>query len=172
MVYYNPHIRTYYIINFFKNIIARALTDMLLARSENSPNRFYSMSAQIKKVRKSYYKILQLTQKDSVDITPWLIWFLENLIIAIENSDLLLKNILVRADFWKKHATTLLNQRQIKILNKMLDNFEGNLTTTKWAKMCDCSQDTASRDINDLISKGILFKQGEARATHYMIKEA
>ncbi len=149
--------------------IARALTDMLLARSENSPNRFYSMSAQIKKVRKSYYDTLQLTQKESLDITRWLVWFLENLIISIENSELQLKNTLARADFWKKHATTVLNERQVKILNKVLDHFEGNLTTTKWAKICNCSQDTATRDIADLISKGILTKQGEARATHYVI---
>jgi len=152
--------------------IARALTDMLLARSENSSNRFYSMSAQIKKVRNSYYETLQLTQKDSLDITLWLKWFLENLILAIENSDTLLKTVLFRAEFWKKHAATSLNERQIKILNKILDNFEGNLTTTKWAKLCGCSQDTAARDITDLINKGILTKHGEARATHYKIKGA
>lgn len=149
--------------------IARALTDMLLARSENSSNRFYSMSAQIKKVRNSYYEILQLTQKDSVDITCWLKWFLENLILAIKNSDILLKSVLARAEFWKKHALTPLNERQIKILNKILEDFEGKLTTTKWAKMCNCSQDTATRDITDLINKGILSKHGEARATHYLI---
>lgn len=152
--------------------IARALTDMFLARGENSSNRFYSMSAQIKKVRNSYYEILQLTQKESLDVTPWLKWFLENLAIAIENSDVLLKNILVKAEFWKKHSVTVLNERQIKILTKMFDDFEGNLTSTKWAKICGCSQDTAARDIADLMNKGILTKHGEARATHYTIKEA
>lgn len=150
--------------------IARALTDMLLAKSENSSNRYYSMSSQIKKVRNSYYKALEITRKDEIDITSWLIWFMENLISAIENSDELLKNILKKAEFWKKHQATILNPRQIKILNKLFEDFEGKLTTTKWAKICNCSQDTATRDIIDLIEKDILIKQGEARATHYILK--
>jgi len=150
--------------------IARALTDMLLARSENSPNRFYSMSSQIKKVRKSYYEALEITQKSSVDITLWLKWFLENLYLAIENSDELLKKVIQKAEFWKNNQNTILNERQIKILNKLFDGFEGNLTTSKWAKICNCSQDTATRDITDLIQKNILLKQGEGRSTHYVIK--
>jgi len=149
--------------------IARALTDMLLARSEDSPNRFYSMSAQIKKVRKSYYKVLEITQSSSVDITSWLQWFLENLILAIENSDDLLKSVLQKAEFWQKNRTVSMNERQIKVLNMILDDFQGNLTTIKWAKICKCSQDTAMRDIADLIEKNVLTKQGVARATHYTI---
>ncbi len=149
--------------------IARALTDMLLARSENTSDRFYSMSSQIKKVRKSYYEILQITQKDSVDITLWLKWFLENLIIAIDNSEELLNDVLKRAEFWKRNKSQVFNERQIKILSKLLDNFEGNLTTKKWAKICNCSHDTANRDIADLINKNILVKQGEARATHFIL---
>ncbi|MDD3435877.1 MAG: Fic family protein [Candidatus Gastranaerophilales bacterium] len=149
--------------------IARALTDMLLARSENSSNRFYSMSSQIKKVKKSYYKSLEITQKSSLDITDWLQWFLENLLIAIDNSEILLKFVLQKAEFWQKNQSSSLNERQIKVLNMALDDFKGNLTTTKWAKICKCSQDTATRDIADLIGKGILIKQGEARATQYII---
>lgn len=150
--------------------IARALADMLLARSENSSSRFYSMSSQIKKVRKSYYKALEITQKSSIDITSWLQWFLENLLIAIDDSEHLLKNVLQKAEFWQKSQTVALNERQIKVLNRFMDDFEGKLTTTKWAKMCNCSQDTATRDIADLIEKGIFEKQGEARATHYILK--
>ena len=150
--------------------IARALTDLLLARSENSSNRFYSMSSQIKKERKSYYDVLQLTQKDSVDITLWLNWFLRNMITAINDSDDLLNDVLKKAEFWSINKTVPFNERQIKILNKMLNDFEGNLTTQKWAKICNCSHDTANRDITDLINKNILIKQGAARATHYILK--
>ena len=150
--------------------IARALTDLLLARSENSSNRFYSMSSQIKKERKSYYDVLQLTQKDSVDITLWLNWFLRNMITAINDSDDLLNDVLKKAEFWSINKSVPFNERQIKMLNKMLNDFEGNLTTQKWAKICNCSHDTANRDITDLINKNILIKQGAARATHYILK--
>ena len=153
--------------------IARALTDMLLARSEKTSDRFYSMSSQIKKVRKSYYDILQITQKDSVDITLWLKWFLENLIIAIDDSEMLLSDVIKRAEFWEKNKSQVFNERQVKVLTKLLENLggklEGNLTTKKWAKICNCSHDTANRDIADLVSKNILVKQGEARATHYKL---
>lgn len=149
--------------------IARALTDMLLARSESTSDRFYSMSSQIKKVRKSYYEILQITQKDTVDITLWLKWFLENLIMAINHSEELLINIIKRAEFWEKNKWQTFNERQLKVLTKLLDNFEGNLTAKKWAKICNCSHDTANRDLSDLVNKNILKKQGEARATHYML---
>jgi len=149
--------------------MARALTDMLLARSENSSNRFYSMSSQIKHVRKSYYKALEITQQSSLDITPWLKWFLENLLLAIDNSEILLKSVLQIAEFWNKNKHITMNKRQIEILNRFMNDFKGNLTTQKWSKMCGCSQDTATRDIADLIEKGILIKQGEARATHYII---
>lgn len=149
--------------------IARALSDMLLARCENSPNQFYSMSSQIKNVRKSYYEALEITGSATLNITSWLIWFLETLIMAIENSGELLKSVLQKAEFWQRHQNTPLNERQIKVLNRVLDDFKGNLTTTKWAKMTNSSQDTAARDIQDLINKGILTKHGEARATHYLL---
>ena len=150
--------------------IARALTDMLLARSENSPNRYYSMSSQVKKNRKTYYQALEVTQKSSLDITEWLKWFLENVLEAIENSQELFDEVIKKANFWSKNSSTIMNERQVKVINRLFDGFEGKLTTSKWAKMCNCSQDTATRDITDLINKDILEKHGEARATHYMIK--
>lgn len=150
--------------------IARALTDMMLARSDDSKFRFYSMSAQIQKNRKSYYAILEKTQKGTMDITNWLVWFLENLLIAIQSSGEITNNVLKKAEFWQKNASIVFNERQIKVLNRFLDNFEGNLTTTKWAKMCNCSQDTATIDINELIAKKILKRLGKGRSTHYILK--
>lgn len=149
--------------------IARALTDMMLARSENSSDRFYSISSQIQKNRKAYYEILEETQKDSVDITNWLVWFLKNMALAIENSDKLLDDVIKRTEFWDKNKLQAFNERQVKVLKLLLDNFEGVLTAKKWAKICNCSHDTANRDIIDLVGKGILQKQGEARATHYVL---
>lgn len=149
--------------------IARALTDMLLARSENTSDRFYSMSSQIKKVRKSYYEVLQITQSQSLNITVWLKWFLENLSIAIDNSEELVNDVLKRAEFWEKNKSQVFNDRQINVLKRLLDNFEGKLTSKKYAKMCNCSHDTANRDLIDLVSKNILQKEGEARATHYTL---
>mgnify|MGYP002707205216 FL=1 len=150
--------------------IARALTDMILARSENTSSRFYSMSSQIKNVRKSYYEILELTQKESLDITLWLKWFLENMSLSIDNSETLLNDILFKTNFWNKNKDIIFSKRQTKVLQKMLNNFEGNLTTKKWAKICNCSHDTANRDITDLINKNILEKHGEAKATYYKLK--
>lgn len=151
--------------------IARALTDMILARSDDSKFRFYSMSSQIQKNRKSYYEILEKTQKGSMDITNWLLWFLENLLIAIQSSGEITDKVLQKAEFWQKNSNVVFNERQIKVLNRFMDNFEGNLTTTKWAKMCSCSQDTANLDINDLIDKKILKKTGKGRATHYLLRK-
>ena len=151
--------------------IARALTDMILARSDDSKFRFYSMSSQIQKNRKSYYEVLEKTQKGSMDITNWLLWFLENLLIAIQSSGEITDKVLQKAEFWQKNSNLVFNERQIKVLNRFMDNFEGNLTTTKWAKMCNCSQDTANLDINDLIDKKILKKTGKGRATHYLLRK-
>ncbi|MDR2781053.1 MAG: Fic family protein, partial [Holosporaceae bacterium] len=147
--------------------IARALSDLLLARSENSSLRFYSMSSQIKKNRNSYYKILEQMGKSSLDVTNWLIWFLENLLQSIQNSDQLMQKILFNAKFWEQYKNAGLSERQAKILNKLLDEFQGNLTTKKWATICKCSHDTANRDIQDLIAKGILEKDGGGRSTRY-----
>ncbi|MDD3436194.1 MAG: Fic family protein [Candidatus Gastranaerophilales bacterium] len=147
--------------------IARALTDMILAQQDNSKYRFYSMSSQIKKTRKAYYEILEKTQKGSMDITNWIIWFLETLLEAIKSSEDILSGVLKRAEFWQKHNDLVFNVRQKKVLNRFMDDFQGNLTTTKWAKMCNCSQDTATRDISDLIDKKIFKKIGDGRNTHY-----
>lgn len=148
--------------------ISRALSDLLLARSDEQSYRFYSMSSQIRKERNSYYEILEKTQKNSLDITNWIEWFLNCLLHSIENSEILLEKIIYKHCFWLKHAKTNINERQRKILNLLLDNFEGVLNTTKWAKIGKCSQDTALRDIQDLIEKGILVKSSEGgRSTNY-----
>lgn len=148
--------------------ITRALTDMLLARSDKSVQRFYSLSAQIRVERKEYYNILEKTQKGNLDITDWIVWFLQCLINAIHSTEELLSKILYKAEFWKLHSTTILNERQQKILNKLLDGFDGKLTTSKWGKINTCSQDTALRDIQDLIKKDILQKEASGgRSTNY-----
>ncbi|MCX7343573.1 MAG: Fic family protein [Proteobacteria bacterium] len=150
--------------------IARALTDMLLARAEMKKQRFYSMSTEIKERRKSYYGILEKTQKGSMDITDWLLWFLDCLESSIHKSKIILEKTLKKADFWRSVHLIVLNERQIKILNLLLDSFDGALTSTKWAKINKCSQDTAYRDICDLIEKGILEKSTSAgRSTHYRL---
>ena len=150
--------------------IARALTDMVLAKNDNSSYRFYSMSSQIQKNRKAYYDVLEKTQKGSMDVSTWVEWFLENLLIAVNSSDIILQKVLKRAEFWQKNINVTFNDRQKKVLYRFMDDFEGNLTTTKWAKICNCSQDTATRDIADLIDKKILKKAGTGRSTHYLLK--
>lgn len=151
--------------------IARALTDMLLAQSDRSTQRFYSMSAQIRVERKNYYEILERTQKGNLDITDWIIWFLRCLINALKSTDSILSRVLYKADFWNRHAKTALNDRQKKLLNKILDGFEGKLTSSKWAKISKCSKDAAIRDINDLIKKDILKKEeAGGRSTNYGLK--
>jgi len=133
--------------------IARVITDMVLARSDGQSYRFYSMSAQIRNERKQYYDILELTQKGDLDITKWLQWFLYCLLNALKSSNTILKNVLCKHKFWNDNAFSIENERQRKILNKLLDGFDGRLTSSKWAKITKCSQDTALRDINDLIEK-------------------
>ncbi len=148
--------------------IARAISDMLLAQSDKSTQRFYSMSAQIRIERNQYYDILEKTQKGDLDITDWIVWFLNCLINALKSMDLVLKRFLFKADFWKKNMGIEMNKRQIKLLNKLLDGFDGNLTSSKWAKIAKCSKDSAVRDINDLIHKGILQKEPSGgRSTNY-----
>lgn len=148
--------------------ITRALTDMLLARSDKSNQRFYSMSAQIRLERKEYYEILERTQKGNLDITEWIKWFLNCLINSLKSSDVVLVKVLFKADFWTKHSKTLINERQKKLLNKLLDGIDGKLTSSKWAKIAKCSKDTAIRDINDLIDKNILQKESAGgRSTNY-----
>ena len=150
--------------------IARALTDMLLARSDGIPQRFYSMSAQIMNQRKGYYQILEQTQIGSLDITPWLAWFLSCLHDAIKNADILLDKVVKKYRFWQKAKEKNLNMRQQKMVNLLLDDFKGVLNVSKWAKIMQTSTDTALRDIVDLVEKGILVKGEEGgRATHYSL---
>ncbi len=148
--------------------IARAITEMLLARSDNSSQRFYSMSNQIMKERKNYYQALERAQRGDSDITQWLEWFLSCLEKALLNSVDALKSVLTKARFWEENAQTTLNDRQRLMLNKVLDGFDGKLTSSKWAKLTKCSQDTAIRDIQDLINKEILRKEeAGGRSTSY-----
>ncbi|GAC1427587.1 MAG: Fic family protein [Flavisolibacter sp.] len=152
--------------------IARAVADMQLARADRTPRRFYSMSTQIRKERKEYYDILENTQKGSLDITRWLTWFLQCLDRTIAATDETLAGVLRKAKFWEKHGATSLNNRQRTILNKLLDGFDGKLNTSKWAKISKTSQDTALRDIQDLIEKQILEKEaGGGRSTSYLLIE-
>lgn len=151
--------------------IARAIADMQLARADESHQRFYSMSAQIQRERSAYYDILEKTQKGNLDITAWLLWFLECLDRAISSSEENLSAVTQKAKFWERHQATSLNDRQRKMLNKLMDGFEGKLTSSKWAKIAKCSPDTALRDIQDLIEKGVLEKEeGGGRSTSYRIK--
>lgn len=148
--------------------IARAITDMLLARSDGLPQRFYSMSARIQQDRKSYYEILEKTQKGTIDITKWIYWFLNTLQKAIINSEETLALVIRKHKFWSSYGKIIKNERQKKMLDKLLEGFTGNLTTSKWAKITKCSQDTALRDIQDLIDKGILIKSSAGgRSTKY-----
>ena len=148
--------------------IARAITDMALARSENSAQRFYSMSAQIHQERAAYYDVLQTTQKGAMDITPWMEWFLGCLRRAIEGAQATLVTVLSRARFWETFADFSINNRQRLVLNRLLDGFEGKLTTSKWAKLAECSHDTALRDILTLVERGILVRNQEGgRSTSY-----
>jgi Fic family protein len=150
--------------------IARAIADMALARSENSPQRFYSMSAQIRQERKAYYAILEDTQRGTMDITPWMEWFLGCLGRAIAGAQTALSDVLAKARFWEHMQGVSLNHRQRLVLNRLLDGFEGKLTTSKYAKLARCSQDTALRDILPLVERGILVRNREGgRSTSYAL---
>jgi len=153
--------------------IARALADMALARSEKSAQRFYSMSNRIQAERNAYYEILEATQKGGLDITLWLDWFLACLGRAIDGAETTLATVLDKARFWESHADAPFNERQRLVLNRLLDGFEGKLTSSKWAKLAKCSQDTAGRDIDDLVKRGILTKDAAGgRSTSYSLAMA
>lgn len=150
--------------------IARAIADWALARSENIPQRFYSMSAQIRHERNTYYDILEQTQKGSLDITPWLSWFLACLGGAFDRTAATLAAVLHKARFWDRCAKAAINERQRDVINRLLDGFDGKLTTTKWATLEKCSHDTALRDIQGLIEQGLLKKDaGGGRSTSYSL---
>ena len=148
--------------------IARAIADMALARSENSSQRFYSMSTQIRQERDAYYDILEQTQKDGLDVTPWMEWFLGCLGRAIDGADTILGAVLIKARFWERVRGVPLNERQTLVINRLLDGFEGKLTTSKYARLTKSSQDTALRDIIPLVERGILIRSSEGgRSTSY-----
>ena len=149
--------------------IARALTEYLLAKGERTSMRFYSLSSQIQKEKDLYYEEIERAQRGTLDVTGWLKWFLLCHQRALETANVQLNAILTKAEFWQHHATDNLTKNQRLILNKLFDGFEGNLTSSKWAKICKVSQDTASREINVLISMGILRQKGQGRSTHYVL---
>jgi Fic family protein len=148
--------------------IARAVGDLFLARADGSPERFYSLSAQIQRERKAYYDILERTQKASLDVTEWLAWFLDTLQQAVSQAQLTVNAVLAKTHFWQRWATTQLNERQVKLLNRLLDGFDGKLTSSKWAAIAKCSPDTALRDITELLTRGVLRKANAGgRSTSY-----
>jgi Fic family protein len=152
--------------------IARAIGDLLMARADGSPERFYSLSAQIQRERKDYYDILERTQKGTLDITEWLAWFLDALHRAIDHAQLTLNVVLSKASFWRYWASTPFNERQIKLLNRLLDGFDGKLTSSKWAAIAKCSPDTALRDISELVASGVLKKSAAGgRSTSYELAD-
>ena len=152
--------------------IARALTDMQLSKADGVNRRFYSMSNEINKQKKSYYSILEHTQKGNLDITNWIIWFLECLKESIISSQIIVDKVIWKHQFWVVNWSKINNERQQKMLNILMDDFKGNLTTSKWAKMQKTSTDTALRDITDLLKKGILLKANEGgRSTHYILNK-
>ena len=150
--------------------IARAIADSQLARADRTNQRFYSMSSQIMKSKKEYYDILESTQKGSMDISQWLVWYFERLAEALEATDELLSKILMKAKFWELHRTAQFNDRQIEMINRLHGDFVGKLHSSKWAKMMKVHRDTARRDIQDLIEKGVLLDSGEGgRSTNYVL---
>lgn len=152
--------------------IARAVGDLFLARADGSPQRFYSLSAQIQRERKDYYDILERTQKGTLEITVWLAWFLDTLHRAVEQAQTTLDAVLSKTRFWQRWAGAPMNERQIKLLNRLLDGFEGKLTSSKWAVIGKCSPDTALRDINELVARGVLRKSpAGGRSTSYEIAD-
>jgi len=156
--------------------IARAVGDQFLARADGSPQRFYSLSAQIQRERNAYYDILERTQKQTLDVTDWLAWFLETLHRAVDQAQHTLDAVLARTRFWQRWAAPTsvpLNERQVKLVNRLLDGFEGKLTSSKWAAIAKCSPDTALRDITDLLARGVLRKSdARGRSTSYEFNDA
>lgn len=152
--------------------IGRAIADMALSRADQSRDRFYSLSSQIMKERQGYYLHLERSQKVSLDATEWLAWFLQCLINAIDSANSNLYSTLAKTQFWQHWQGVPFNERQIKLLNRLLDGFEGNLTNKKWSLIAKCSADTALRDITDLLDRGVLSRgSSSGRSTHYLIKQ-
>jgi Fic family protein len=153
--------------------IARAMADLALARSDHSAQRFYSMSAQIRRERNDYYEILERAQTGSMDVTTWMAWFLACLGRAIDGAQITFATVLHKARFWQALRDIPINDRQRVMLNRLLDGFEGKLTTSKWATIAKCSSDTALRDVLDLVERGVLVRNpGAGRSTSYSLVEA
>lgn len=151
--------------------MARAVGDMALARAESTVQRYYSLSAQIQRERKDYYDQLERTQKGTLDVTDWLEWFLSCLLCAVQGAQDMLSAVLGKASFWRQWADTPMNERQIKLLNILLDGIDGKLTTSKWAAIAKCSQDTALRDIKELLECGVLVRsEASGRSTSYEVR--
>lgn len=152
--------------------IARAVCDMALTRADQTPQRFYSLSAQIQREREDYYDALEFAQKGSLDVTSWLEWFLGCLLRAVEGAGLQAQEVMRKATFWTRWPGASMNERQVKMLNMLLDGFEGNLTNKKWVAINHCSPDTALRDIKELVERGVLISAGAGgRSTHYVLSE-
>ena len=152
--------------------IARAVGDLLLARADGSPQRFYSLSAQIQRERRAYYDILERTQKGSMDVTDWLLWLLQMLHAALDQAHATLDAVLRKTRFWHQAPAGALNERQVKVLNRLLDGFEGKLTTAKYAALAKCSSDTALRDLTSLVTLGLLRRsEAGGRSTHYEVRQ-
>ena len=153
--------------------LARALADLFLARADGCPERFYSMSTRIEAERKDYYRILERTQRGGLDITPWMTWFIGCLERAIDQADSLTSGVLRKAAVWRLiHDGPPVNERQRRVVNKMLDGFEGFLTTSKYARIAKCSTDTALRDIGDLVERGVLVRNAAGgRSTSYRVAD-
>lgn len=152
--------------------IARAIADLALARAEGTSQRFYSMSAQIRAERKAYYEMLEATQKGDLNITAWLLWFIACLDRAFDGAETILASVMRKARFWEALADQPLNERQRKVLNRLLDGFEGKLTNAKWAALAKTSSDTALRDISDLVSRGVLMRdEGGGRSAGYLLSD-
>lgn len=150
--------------------ISRTLADMSLARIDVDAARYYSLSAEINRNKKAYYEILEKTQKGNLDITEWLLWFFECLENAINRASGIIERTMQKAAYWDRYRDVEINERQRKVVNRLWDGFDGKLTSSKWAKICHCSQDTALRDINDLIAKGMLRNSGEGgRNANYLL---
>ena len=152
--------------------IGRAICDMALARADASPQRFYSLSAQMQREREDYYNHLEQTQKGTLDVTAWLAWFLACLLRAVQSANEELKGVVYLANLSHRLPSGKLNARQMKMLNMMMHGFNGNITTGKWAKIAQCSTDTALRDVTELVELGVLLKAGESkRAVHYVLRD-
>ena len=152
--------------------LTRTITDMLLAKADGMPHRFYSMSAEILRERKGYYAALEKTTTSDMDITLWLEWFLLTLRSAILRAETTVQRVVKKSLFWQQHREVAMNERQVKVVNMLWDGFEGKLTSSKWAKITKTSQPTAQRDLADLVQKGVLVVSGEGgRSTNYLLKE-